>query len=82
MVEIQHAGDVMTRYCHMVQRPFVQMGDMVKAGDVIGRVGTSGNSSGPHLHFEVHLNNDRSSQGAIDPVPFMEKIGAPLGGQG
>jgi Peptidase family M23 len=81
MVEIQHAGDVMTRYCHMVQRPFVQIGQNVTAGEVIGRVGTSGNSSGPHLHFEVHLNNDRSSQGAIDPVPFMEKVGAPLGGQ-
>jgi murein DD-endopeptidase MepM/ murein hydrolase activator NlpD len=82
MVEIQHAGDVMTRYCHMVQRPFVRIGQNVTAGEVIGRVGTSGNSSGPHLHFEVHLNNDRSSQGAIDPVPFMEKVGAPLGGQG
>jgi hypothetical protein len=81
MVEIQHAGDVMTRYCHMVQRPFVRIGQNVSAGDVIGRVGTSGNSSGPHLHFEVHLNNDRYSSGAIDPVPFMEKMGAPLGGQ-
>jgi murein DD-endopeptidase MepM/ murein hydrolase activator NlpD len=82
MVEILHAGDVMTRYCHMVQPPFVRVGQSVTAGEVLGRVGTSGNSSGPHLHFEVHLNNDRSSQGAIDPVPFMEKMGAPLGGQG
>jgi murein DD-endopeptidase MepM/ murein hydrolase activator NlpD len=81
MVEIQHAGDVMTRYCHMVQRPFVQIGQNVTAGEVIGRVGTSGNSSGPHLHFEVHLNNDRSSSGAIDPLSFMDKMGAPLGGQ-
>jgi murein DD-endopeptidase MepM/ murein hydrolase activator NlpD len=82
MVEIQHAGDVMTRYCHMVQQPFVTVGQVVKAGDVIGRVGTSGNSSGPHLHFEVHLNDDRSTQGAIDPVPFMDKVGVPLDGQG
>jgi murein DD-endopeptidase MepM/ murein hydrolase activator NlpD len=82
MVEIQHAGNVMTRYCHMVQRPFVQPGQQVVAGEVIGRVGTSGNSSGPHLHFEVHLNDDRSSAGAIDPVPFMKEQGAPLGGDG
>jgi murein DD-endopeptidase MepM/ murein hydrolase activator NlpD len=82
MVEIQHAGNVMTRYCHMVQRPFVREGQQVTAGQVIGRVGTSGNSSGPHLHFEVHLNYDRSSAGAIDPVPFMREQGAPLGGQG
>jgi murein DD-endopeptidase MepM/ murein hydrolase activator NlpD len=81
MVEIQHAGNVMTRYCHMVVHPFVKVGQQVTAGEVIGKVGTSGNSSGPHLHFEVHLNNDRSSQGAIDPVPFMAKMGAPLGGQ-
>jgi murein DD-endopeptidase MepM/ murein hydrolase activator NlpD len=82
MVEIQHAGDVMTRYCHMVQRPFVQEGQEVTAGEIIGRVGTSGNSSGPHLHFEVHLNNDRSKAGAIDPVVFMREHGAPLGGEG
>ncbi len=81
MVEIQHAGNVMTRYCHMVQRPFVQEGQQVTAGEIIGRVGTSGNSSGPHLHFEVHLNNDRSSAGAIDPALFMKEHGAPLGGE-
>ena len=82
MVEIQHAGNIMTRYCHMVQQPFVKEGQEVKAGEVIGRVGTSGNSSGPHLHFEVHLNDDRSSAGAIDPVPFMRQQGAALGGDG
>ena len=82
MVEIQHAGNVMTRYCHMVVKPFVHEGQEVTAGDIIGRVGSSGNSSGPHLHFEVHLNNDRSSAGAIDPIPFMRRQGAPLGGEG
>ena len=81
MVEVVHANDVMTRYCHMVQRPFVKVGQQVTAGEVIGRVGTSGNSSGPHLHFEVHLNNDRTSSGAINPVPFMQQQGAPLGGE-
>jgi murein DD-endopeptidase MepM/ murein hydrolase activator NlpD len=80
MVEIQHAGNVMTRYCHMVVRPFVKVGQEVTAGEIIGRVGTSGNSSGPHLHFEVHQNDDRSSQGAIDPMTFMQRVGASLGG--
>jgi hypothetical protein len=80
MAEIVHAGNVMTRYCHMVQRPAVKVGQQVAAGEVIGRVGTSGNSSGPHLHFEVHLNNDRSSSGAINPVAFMRDRGAPLEG--
>jgi murein DD-endopeptidase MepM/ murein hydrolase activator NlpD len=82
MVEIVHAGNVMTRYCHLIQRPFIDVGDEVTAGEIIGRVGSSGNSSGPHLHFEVHLNNDRSSHGAVDPVDFMQRQGAPLGGEG
>ena len=82
MVEIVHAGNVMTRYCHMVQHPEVRVGEKVTAGQEIGRVGTSGNSSGPHLHFEVHLNNDRRSVGAINPVSFMQEQGAPLGGDG
>jgi len=82
MVEIVHAGNVMTRYCHMVEHPAVRVGQKVVAGQQIGRVGSSGNSSGPHLHFEVHLNNDRRSVGAINPVPFMQDQGAPLGGNG
>ncbi|MBG0560965.1 M23 family metallopeptidase [Actinoplanes aureus] len=82
MVEILHPGNVMTRYCHLVQRPFVRENQQVAAGEIIGRVGSSGNSSGPHLHFEVHLNNDRSSAGAVDPVQFMRNQGASLGGEG
>jgi murein DD-endopeptidase MepM/ murein hydrolase activator NlpD len=81
MVEILHARNVMTRYCHMVQPPFVTIGQDVTAGEIIGRVGTSGNSSGPHLHFEVHLNNDRTSRSAVDPVRYMREQGAPLEGQ-
>ncbi|MDR7280290.1 M23 family metallopeptidase [Catenuloplanes atrovinosus] len=79
-VEVQHAGNIMTRYCHMVERPSTKVGDVVTAGQVIGRVGSSGNSSGPHLHFEVHLNNDRSSSGAVNPVAFMKDQGASLDG--
>ncbi|MFC3503199.1 M23 family metallopeptidase [Micromonospora krabiensis] len=77
-VDILHAGDLITRYCHMVEKPRVSVGQHVDAGEVIGEVGSSGNSSGPHLHFEVHENGDRSSAGAIDPVPFMRTRGAPL----
>jgi murein DD-endopeptidase MepM/ murein hydrolase activator NlpD len=78
-VDILHADGVMTRYCHMVQRPKVDVGQSVAAGEVIGITGTSGHSSGPHVHFEVHLGGDRSGAGAIDPVPFMREHGAPLG---
>ncbi|MGQ5259240.1 M23 family metallopeptidase [Micromonospora sp. ZYX-F-536] len=77
-VDLQHAGGYITRYCHMVVKPRVQRNQMVAAGEVIGQVGSSGNSSGPHLHFEVHLRNDRTSRGAIDPNQFMRARGAPL----
>ncbi|RZT81535.1 peptidase M23-like protein [Micromonospora violae] len=77
-VDLLHAGGYITRYCHMVVQPFVRKDQIVTAGQVIGKVGSSGNSSGPHLHFEVHLQNDRSASGAVNPVPFMRERGAPL----
>ena len=82
MVEILHANNVMSRYCHLVKRPSVRVGQRVAAGQPIAEAGTSGNSSGPHLHFEIHRNNDRSSAGAVDPVPYMRQQGAPLNGTG
>jgi murein DD-endopeptidase MepM/ murein hydrolase activator NlpD len=78
-VNILHAGDYLTRYCHFQYAPMVKEGDVVQAGQLLGYVGTSGRSSGPHLHFETHLNGDRSSAGAVDPVAFMNQMGAPLG---
>ncbi|GGS03103.1 hypothetical protein GCM10010169_54760 [Micromonospora fulviviridis] len=79
-VDVLHAGGYITRYCHMIERPRVTPGQLVEAGEVIGLSGTSGNSSGPHLHFEVHVDSDRSSRGAINPVPFMRERGAPVDG--
>lgn len=84
-VDIKHAGGVITRYCHMLRRPLVDVGDKVAAGQQIGVVGSTGHSSGPHLHFEVHLcrgasdNTCRGSANASDPVAFMKAHGAPLG---
>lgn len=77
-VDILHAGSVSTRYCHLEQGPFVRVGQRVAAGEILGLAGSSGHSSGPHLHFEVHVNGDGSRTGAIDPVSFMHQIGAPL----
>jgi murein DD-endopeptidase MepM/ murein hydrolase activator NlpD len=81
-VEILHAGNIITRYCHQQHKPYVAVGQRVTAGQVIGQVGDTGNSTGPHCHFEVHLNGDNSAAGAIDPVPFMNEQGAPLGESG
>ncbi|MFG3423359.1 M23 family metallopeptidase [Micromonospora sp. NPDC048063] len=83
-VDIRHAGNVVTRYCHMIQRPEVSIGQRVAAGAVIGHVGNSGGSSGPHLHFEVHVNvrpgpYHANSRNAVDPEPWMRARGVPLG---
>jgi hypothetical protein len=81
-VDLRHPGNIVTRYCHMGSRPLVAKGQTVPAGTVIGKVGSSGNSSGPHLHYEIHVNvppggsADRGN--ATDPVPFHIRVGAPL----
>lgn len=78
-VDIQHADGVGTRYCHMVVKPLVVAGQHVAAGQQIGWSGSSGHSSGPHLHFETHTGGNMSAAGATDPVRFMRANGVVLG---
>lgn len=52
MIEISHGNDLISRYAH-ASKVFVKKGDLVKRGQKIAEVGTSGRSTGPHLHFEV-----------------------------
>lgn len=56
LIEVDHGGGVSTRYGHLWRlAPRLRAGQMVQAGSVIGQVGNSGRSTGPHLHFEVRL---------------------------
>lgn len=70
MVEITHGGGIATRYAHQVQQPLVRYGQWVERGQLIGYVGTTGCSFGPHLHFEVYSNGY-----PIDPAPFYASKG-------
>jgi murein DD-endopeptidase MepM/ murein hydrolase activator NlpD len=65
-VVIQHEGGLATVYGHMV-RTNVGWRQPVHAGDLIGWVGSTGNSTGPHLHFEV-----RFAGAPLDPMPYLE----------
>jgi murein DD-endopeptidase MepM/ murein hydrolase activator NlpD len=78
-LDLLHPGQVITRYCHLAARPQVDVGEEVMVGQPLGLVGSSGHSSGPHLHFEVHVRGDAGSRGAVDPVAWMRDHLAPLG---
>lgn len=64
LVVVEHSNGVETRYAHLSSTA-VQPGDSVAAGQTIGRVGSSGRSTGPHLHFEVLLDGKR-----VNPEQF------------
>ena len=65
-IEITHGNGMLTRYAHL-SRIDVKVGQPVTAGSTIGGLGNTGRSTGPHLHFEVRIN-DR----AVNPRPFLE----------
>ncbi|WP_335986642.1 M23 family metallopeptidase [Glycomyces sp. MUSA5-2] len=78
-VEILHEGGVVTRYCHLESETVLRTNEAVEAGDLIGYVGNSGGSSGPHLHFEVRLGGSGSDEGEpTHPVSFMQSVGIDL----
>ena len=64
-VEIEHGNAIETRYGHM-SRFVVQSGQRVKKGDIIGYVGSTGRSTGNHLHYEVRIDG-----APVNPLPFV-----------
>ena len=68
MVEINHGGGTVTRYGHH-QALSVEVGDLVKRGQKIGEMGSSGRSTGPHVHYEI-FKNERS----VDPSLYIHRV--------
>jgi murein DD-endopeptidase MepM/ murein hydrolase activator NlpD len=65
MVEIDHGNGLSTRYGHLSEIN-VRLGEIIKIGQVIGAVGSTGRSTGPHLHYETRIDGD-----AVDPQKFL-----------
>jgi len=65
MVEVDHGNGLATRYGHLSEIG-VKIGEQVKIGQVIGQVGSTGRSTGPHLHYETRIDGE-----AVDPQKFL-----------
>ena len=72
MVEIDHGNGLATRYGHLSEID-VKVGQMVRIGETIGHIGSTGRSTGPHLHYETRVNGE-----AVDPQKFL-RAGVRLG---
>ena len=71
LIEIDHGGGITTRYAHL-SSILVEVGDVVTLGEIIGRVGSTGRSTGPHLHYEIRRDDD-----AFNPMPHI-RLGAEI----
>lgn len=68
LVEIQHSNGSLTRYAHN-QRVLVRVGQQVGQGQQIAQMGSTGRSSGPHSHFELHLQG----KGVVNPIAYLPR---------
>ena len=67
VVEVQHAEGFATRYAHLSKR-LVQVGDTVERGGLLGEVGSTGRSTGPHLHYEVFIKDRVINPALVFPL--------------
>jgi len=65
-ISLEHGAEIQTRYGHL-SRLNVAAGQQIRKGDVIGYVGSTGRSTGPHLHYEVRIAGE-----SVNPVPYLQ----------
>ncbi|MBS0481650.1 MAG: M23 family metallopeptidase [Proteobacteria bacterium] len=70
-ISLEHGAEIQTRYGHL-SRLNVAAGQAVHKGDLIGYVGSTGRSTGPHLHYEVRIAGN-----AVNPIPYLQGQGQP-----
>ena len=71
-IELTHKDGITSRYAHMLKfADGIELGSVVQAGDLIGYIGTTGLSTGPHLHFEIRMRGEPK-----DPLAFEMETGA------
>lgn len=63
VVEIEHSPGVLSRYGHLEPGPAVRVGESVSAGELVGSIGLTGNTTGPHLHLEIYASGE-----PVDPL--------------
>ena len=68
LVVVDHGGGLTTRYAHLSQTD-VEMDQVVSRGQLVGKVGSTGRSTGPHLHYEVRINDQ-----AVNPLPYLLQL--------
>jgi murein DD-endopeptidase MepM/ murein hydrolase activator NlpD len=74
MVEVDHGNGLATRYGHLSEID-VKVGQSIRIGQVVGRLGSTGRSTGPHLHYETRVDGE-----AVDPQKFLKAGAALFGG--
>ena len=67
LIVLEHENNMKTYYAHLSEI-YVKKGDIIKKDDIIGAIGNTGNSTGPHLHFELRVNDK-----PVDPIKYIEQ---------
>ena len=70
LIIIQHGNNMKTYYAHLSEI-YVNVGDVVNQDDIIGAIGSTGNSTGPHLHVDIQVKGNDGNYHYVNPLFFL-----------